>query len=212
MLAAVLLSGGKARRFPLFTSLIFFEIVRTLALAFVLGHLTHHALSTAAVAFDTAGIFLEFATFIELVLAVLAPLDRFRRASLFLLLLASSVAVVLRLAPIRHYAIQDAPLLLHFLLAVLFLEWIILLALALRPLRLRWRSDAAAISLGFGVYSAALIFAGAYFRVGREMQDFIFFSYLRIGIYLAVLLWWILALWAAGRRDRSATARLATAD
>lgn len=193
-LVAVLVSGGRARRFPLFTSLIFFEIVRTLALSYVVGHLAHHAFSTAVLGLDAAEIFLEFATLSELVLSVLAPLDRFRRSSLALLLLVSGVAVVLRLAPVRHYTIHDAPLLLHFLLAVLFLEWTILLALLLRPMRLNWRSGAAAISLGFGVYSAALIFAGAYFSVGREMRDFIFFSYLRIGIYLTVLLWWILSL------------------
>lgn len=194
VLLAVLVSGGRARRFPLFTSLIFFEIVRTLALSYIVGHLPAHVLSTAVFGLDAAEIFLEFATLAELVLNVLAPLDRFRRISLALLLLFSGVAVVLRLAPVRHYSVHDAPLLLHFLLAVLFLEWVILLALLLRPLHLKWRSGAVAISLGFGVYSAALIFAGAYFSVGREMRDFVFFSYLRIGIYLAVLLWWILSL------------------
>ncbi len=104
----------------------------------------------------------------------------------------------MRLAPLSRYPGRAMPLLLHFALGVLFVEWSLALALMLRQLRLRWRSDVAAISLGFGIYSAALLLAGGYFRVGRDLGDFILFSYLRIAAYLAVVLWWILALWNAG--------------
>ena len=70
-----------------------------------------------------------------------------------------------------------------------------LLAL-LRQLRLSWRSHVAAISFGFGVYSLALLAGGGYFTVGREMNDFVLFAYVRIGVYLLVLLWWMVSLYS----------------
>ena len=73
-----------------------------------------------------------------------------------------------------------ALILIHFLVSVIMVEWAIVLAFLLRPLRLSWRSHVAAISFGFGVYSAALLAGGGYFTTGREMRDYVFFSYFRI--------------------------------
>jgi hypothetical protein len=83
----------------------------------------------------------------------------------------------------------------HFLLAVLMVEWAILLAFLLSPLRLSWRSYVFSISLGFGIYSAALLTGGGYFTTGREMRDYVFFSFFRISTYLLILLWWAVTLW-----------------
>ncbi len=198
-LLAVLVARGRARRFPCFTLLIFFDVLRTLALALVLDRLPPAPLHLAVTAFGITDLLLEFAVLAELVLTALWGLGRLRRVTLPLLLLASGALIVTHLAPVSHYTGRAAPLLLHFALGVLFLEWALVLALLLPSLRLRWRSDVAAISFGFGVYSAALLFAGGYFRVGREMSDYIFFSYLRIFVYLLVVLWWIITLWTAGR-------------
>jgi hypothetical protein len=195
ILVAVLLSTGRARRFPFFTLLIVFDILRALALSLVLGHLVRPALLMASLGFEISDLVLEFGTLTELVATALRPLERIRRVTLPLLLLASGIVAVTHLAPVSHYTGRAAPLLLHFLLGVLMLEWALVLALLLGALRLRWNSDVAAISFGFGVYSAALLFAGGYFRVGRDLSDYIFFSYLRIFVYLAVVLWWIVALW-----------------
>ena len=199
LVVAALIARGRARRFPCFTLLIVFDILRALALALLLGHLAPPALHVASIAFEITDLLLEFAVLTELVLTALWPLGRLRRIMLPSLLLASGALIVTHLAPVRHYTGRFAPLLLHFLLGVLFLEWSLVLASLLRPLRLRWRSDVAAISFGFGVYSAALLFAGGYFRVGRDLSDYIFFSYLRIAVYLLVVLWWVITLWSAGR-------------
>jgi hypothetical protein len=83
----------------------------------------------------------------------------------------------------------------HFLLSVLMVEWAIVLAFLLRSLRLSWRSHVAAISFGFGVYSAALLAGGGYFTTGREMRDYVFFSYLRIVVYLLIVVFWSISLW-----------------
>ena len=199
LLIAVLVGRGWARRFPFFTLLIAFDVVRALALALVLSHLARPELLLASRVFDTADLLLEFAVLAELVLTALWPLGKLRRIAWPLLLLACGVLIVSRVAPVRHYNHGLAALLLHFLLGVLFTEWAIALALLLRPLGLRWRAGVAAISFGYGLYSAVLIFAGGYFRLGRDLSDYIFFSYLRIAVYLLVVLWWILSLWRGER-------------
>jgi hypothetical protein len=204
ILAAVLLSTGRARRFPFFTLLVVFDILRALALVLFIGRLPLPALHVTSIAFEITDLVLEFGTLTELVLNALRPLGSLRRVTLPLLLLASGIVAVTHLAPVSRYTGRAAPLLLHFLLGVLMLEWALVLAMLRGALRLRWRSDVAAISFGFGVYSAALLFAGGYFRVGRDMRDYIFFSYFRIFVYLAVVLWWIVVLWhkpGTGVRD-----------
>lgn len=195
VLIAVLLRRGWARHFPFFTLLIIYDVVRALSLALVLRRLSRPNLLFASRAFDITDLLLEFAVVAELVLTGVWPLGKLRRVTWPLLLLACGVLIVSRVAPIGHYNRDLVPLLLHFLLGVLFVEWSLMLALLLRPLRLRWRSGLAAISFGFGLYSATLISAGGYFRVGRDLSDYIFFSYLRITVYLLVVLWWIVTLW-----------------
>ncbi len=198
----------RAQRFPCFTLLIVFDILRALALALFIARLAPPALRVASTAFEITDLLLEFAVWTELVLTALWPLGMLRRITLPLLLLASGIVIVTHLAPVKHYTGRIAPLLLHFLLGVLFLEWALVLTFLLRSLGLRRRSDVAAISFGFGIYSAALLFAGGYFRVGRDLSDYIFFSYLRIGVYLLVVLWWAISLWSAPRLERSQQLRV----
>ena len=104
---------------------------------------------------------------------------------------------MIRLAPAGHASLRALLVLMHFLLSVLLMEWAIMLAFLLRPLRLTWRSHVVAISLGLGIYSASLLAGGGYFTTGREMSDYVFFSFFRISIYLLILLWLAVTLWLA---------------
>jgi hypothetical protein len=107
------------------------------------------------------------------------------------------------LAPSGHISLRTVLVLMHFLLSVLMVEWAIVLAFLLRPFRLSWRSHVAAISFGFGLYSAALLAGGGYFTTGREMRDYVFFSYFRIVVYLLILLFWSISLWFEEPGSRS---------
>jgi hypothetical protein len=156
------------------------------------GHPAHRF---AILIIDLTDVLLQCAVLVELAWIALRPLGGFRRFTLPLLLVGSGVLIVMRLAPAGYTSLRMDLVLLHFLLSVLMVEWTIVLAFLLRPLGLSWRSHVAAISFGFGVYSAALLAAGGYFTIGREMSDYVFFSFFRISIYLLVLLCWSLALW-----------------
>jgi hypothetical protein len=195
LLLTVLFLRRRVSRFPWFTLLIIFYLVRSVGLVAALHLSGHPAALRATMIIDLTDILLQCAVLAELAWIALRPLGGLRRFTLPLLLGASGVLIVLRLAPSGPLLLRTILILMHFLMSVLMVEWAIVLAVLLRPLRLSWRSHVAAISFGFGVYSAALLAGGGYFTTGREMRDYVFFSYFKIVVYLVVLLWWSGWLW-----------------
>jgi hypothetical protein len=195
LLLGVLFTRRRVARFPWFTLLIVFYFLRSIGLAATLHFSGHPAHRFAILILDITDVLLQCAVLAELTWIALRPLGGVRRFTLPLLLLGSGVLIVMRLAPAGYSSLRMDLVLLHFLLSVLMVEWAIVLAFLLRPLRLSWRTPVAALSFGFGVYSAALLVGGGYFTVGREMSDYVFFSFFRISVYLLVLLWWALTLW-----------------
>jgi hypothetical protein len=195
LLLTVLFMRRRAGRFPWFTLLIIFYFLRSVGLAAAMRFSGHPAHQLATIILDLTDVLLQCAVLAELTWIALRPLGAIRRYTLPLLLVASGVLMVIRLAPSGHSSLGTLLVLMHFLLSVLLVEWAIVLAFLLRPLRLSWRSHVAVISLGFGIYSAALLAGGGYFTTGREMRDYVFFSFFRIFIYLMILLWWAVTLW-----------------
>jgi hypothetical protein len=195
LLLAVLFARKRVARFPWFTLLIIFYFLRSVGLAATLHFSGHPAHRFASLILDVTDVLLQCAVLAELTWIALRPLGGIRRLTLPLLLVGSGVLIVMRLAPAGYTSLRMDLVLLHFLLSVLMVEWAIVLAFLLRPLRLSWRSHVAAISFGFGVYSAALLGGGGYFTIGREMSAYVFFSFFRISVYLLILLWWAITLW-----------------
>ena len=195
LLLAVLLVRKRGARFPWFTLLILFYLVRSVGLVAALHFSGRPASLLATTIIDLADILLQLAVLAELTSAGLQRLGLFRRITLPLLLLSSGVVVVLRLAPPGRTTVSVVLILCHFLLSVLMVEWAVVLAFLVRPLRLSWRSHVAVITFGFGIYSAALLGGGGYFTTGREMRDYVFFSFFRVIVYLLVLLGWAVGLW-----------------
>jgi hypothetical protein len=195
LLLAVLFTRKRVARFRWFTLLIIFYFLRSVGLAATLRFSGHPAHRFAILIIDLTDVLLQCAVLAELMWIALRPLGGIRRFTLPLLLLGSGVLMVMRLAPAGYTSLRMDLVLLHFLLSVLMVEWAIVLAFLLRALRLSWRSHVAAISFGFGVYSTALLAGGGYFTIGREMSDYVFFSFFRISVYLLILLWWAGTLW-----------------
>lgn len=195
VLLGVLFARKRVARFPWFTLLIVFYLLRSVGLAATLHFSGHPAHRFALLIMDLTDVLLECAVFAELTWIALRPLAGFRRFTLPLLLVGSSILITMRLTPAHYSSLRIDLLLLHFVLSLLMVEWAAVLAFLLRSLRLSWRSHVAAISFGFGVYSAALLAGGGYFTTGREMSDYVFYSFFRISIYLLVLAWWVITLW-----------------
>src|ERR1700744_6515064 len=185
LLLIVLFARRRVIRFPWFTLLIAFYLLRSLALAATLRFSGHPAHQFATTILDLTDVALQCAVLAEVIWIALKPLGGVRRYTLPALLLASGIVMVVRLTPKRTLSLRSALVVGHFGLAVMMVEWAIILALLLRPLGLSWRSHVAGISIGFGIYSAALLAGGGYFTIGRDMSDYIFFSFFRISVYLA---------------------------
>jgi hypothetical protein len=200
VLVTVLFVRRRAVSFPWFTLLIIFYLVRSVGLAVASRISGHPPQVFATMILDVMDILLQCALLAELTWIALRPLGSVRRLSLPLLLVASGVLMVMRLAPSSHHSLRSILALMHFLLSVLMVEWAIVLAFLLRPLRLSWRSHVAAISFGFAIYSGALLAAGEYFTRGREMRDYVFFSFTRISVYLIMLIFLSVTLWRAEPR------------
>jgi hypothetical protein len=195
LLLGVLFKRKRVARFPWFTLLIIFYVVRSVGLVAALRVSGHPAPLFASMIIDLTDVLLQCAVLAELSWNSLQPLGGIRRFTVPLLLVASGIVIVNRLAPPGHTTLRTVLVLMHFLLSVLMVEWAIVLAFLLRSLRLSWRSHVAVISFGFGVYSAALLAGGGYFTTGREMRDYVFFSYFRIIVYLLIVVFWSISLW-----------------
>jgi hypothetical protein len=210
LLLAVLFKRKRAARFPWFTLLIIFYVVRSAGLVAALRVSGHPAPLFASMIIDLTDVLLQCAVLAELSWNSLQPLGFIRRFTVPLLLVASGIVIVNRLAPPGHTSLRTILVLMHFLLSVLMVEWAIVLAFLLRSLRLSWRSHVAAISFGFGVYSAALLAGGGYFTTGREMRDYVFFSFFRIIVYLLIVVFWSISLWFAEPGHRGTSGALAS--
>jgi hypothetical protein len=195
VLLVVLFARRRFLRFPCFTLLIAFYLLRSIGLAATLRLSGHPAHQFATTIVDLTDVVLQFAVLAELMWICLRPLGGIRRFTLPLLLLASATLIVMRLVSFHHWTLRTGLVAVHFLLAVLIVEWALVLVFLLRALGLSWRSHAAVISFGFGVYSAALLAGGGYFTTGREMRDYVFFSFFRVSVYLVILGFWSVTLW-----------------
>jgi hypothetical protein len=195
LILAVLFARGRVPRFPWFTLLIAFHVLVAVGLKATL-HLSGHAVSGfLVIIIDLTDGLLQCAVLAQLTWIALLPLAGIRRLTLPLLLVISGVLIVIRFEPATDHSLRVGLVPMHFLLSVLLLEWAIVLAFLLRSLRLSWRSHVAAISFGYGGFSAVQLVVGGYF--GREMSDYVFSSFLRISVYLLILLWWLVTLWLA---------------
>ena len=128
ILLAVLFKRRRVARFPWFTLLIIFYVVRSVGLVAALRFSGHPAPQFLSMIIDLTDVLLQCAVLAELSWNSLQPLGGIRRFTVPLLLLASGVLIVLRLAPSGHSSLRTILVLMHFLLSVLMVEWAIVLA------------------------------------------------------------------------------------
>src|SRR6202167_1949166 len=123
LLLTVLFMRKRATRFPWFTLFIVFYLLRSLGLA-VTQHFSGRPVHLfATMALDLTDILLQCAVLAEVTWIALRPLGGVRRFTMPLLLVASGVLMVIRLAPAGHSSLRTILVLVHFLLSVLMVEW-----------------------------------------------------------------------------------------
>lgn len=206
LLLALLFRRGLARRFPVMTGLLGFYVARSLLL-YALSHFAAQDTCQAWYdAFSLADIALQIALAAEIAAAALRERGPWiGRRLAFAILIAVTVLAVAGTAsaflPVRGVVPVDrGSAFASFLLAGVFV-WIAALHV---------RGPAFLIGLGFAVYGVVAV-AGAIERhqaaIHRNGSAFLAGAYISSGVYLAVVLFWILTLKPAA----PATMRLATA-
>jgi hypothetical protein len=195
LILVVLFTRRRFPRFPWFTLLIAFHFLVAISLK-TASHFSGHADSgfTANI-IDLTDVLLQCAVVAELIWIALRPLAGLRRLLLPLLLVVLEIFIVLRHALATHHSLPEVLVLLHTRLLFLRLEWAIVLVFLLPSLRLTWRSHVAAISFGYGVFSAHQLAVDGYFATSREISDYASSPSFRILVYLLTLLWWLVSLW-----------------
>ena len=99
LLLAVLFLHKRVARFPWFTLLIIFYVVRSVGLVAALRISGHPAPLLASMTIDLADVLLQCGVLAELSWNSLQPLGGVRRFTVPLLLVTSGVLIVMRLAP-----------------------------------------------------------------------------------------------------------------
>jgi hypothetical protein len=200
----VLLLRGRARVFPVFTTLIVLNVTRTMVLFLISRQ------GTKAMYFYTfwylaaADVALQFGVVYELASKVFRPLGdwAFDIRTKLAVWVAGSVcfALLLTLIPKPQSRIWMQVLLLKgsffsaALMSELFVGMIALSSIA----GLSWSSHAAKISKGLAFYSVAtLIFETANTSFGLNGNDQMYgeLSRLRMVLYLCCVMYWIISLW-----------------
>ena len=99
LLLGVLFARKRVHRFPWFTLLIVFYLLRSVALVTAFHFTGHPVHQFTTIILDLTDILLQCAVLAELTWIALEPIGRLRRVTLPLLLVASGVLIVMRLAP-----------------------------------------------------------------------------------------------------------------
>lgn len=203
-LLSVLWVRGRARLFPVFTAFISLNVIRTVALFFIqrYGTAIHYfyifwSLGIVDVAFQLGVVY-------ELGFYIFRPNGQWivglrRHLALWIV---SSVTIAMGISwiatPETKLWVQTLVIKGSFfsaaLLSELFVGMIVLSATA----RLPWGTHVTKISQGLGIYSIVTLVletARTYFGVAKNNQTYSELSHLRIAVYLACLLYWIVTLW-----------------
>ena len=198
ILLAILLGRHRARTFPVFTTLITADIVKSVVLYYTLRLAPHAYFNTywTLVILDVA---LQLAVAYELASHVFKPLGvwdiEVRRSFLIIIFVSLAFAIAmtwLASPPTRMW--QSAVVMRgNFFASVLMSELFVAMIALSVTLGLPWRTHVARIAQGFGVFSFFGFFGdAAHNYLGENFYQMI--SHLIIEVYLAVVVYWIVTL------------------
>jgi hypothetical protein len=205
VLVAVLWRKRRAQRFPIFTTLITFYLVRTLALFFTMHYcgIKSNAYFYSYWTLGIGDVFLQLLVLYELALQIFRPTGRWAvdvRGS-FLWLVGASVLLATGLtwlaAPATRSFKQVVFIRGNFFSSVLMSELFVGMVVLSVTSGLPWRTHVARIAQGLGVCAIVGILIEAlqsYFGLVRGSEVYQALSQVQISTYLLTLLYWIITL------------------
>lgn len=204
----VLFFRRRARSFPLFTAFLSSSVLKTVVLYLIYPHNTRRAYPYAYFytywGFAALDILLELGVVYEIASYVFRPMGGWavdvRRRLVGLILLSVCVAIALAwVSSPRAYEWKEALVMRGSLFsAALFAELFVGMTALSVTAGLPWRTHAARIAQGFGIYSIFCIVLEAgnsYFGLANGTVASMTMTRARMVLYLCCLVYWIVTLW-----------------
>jgi len=193
LLVVVLFRRGVARRFPIFTLLVIFYVLRSVALFALFDYLARSAYSRLYDFLSFADLCLQILLAGEIALNMLRKnrgwtLHRMAKVAFFATLALGAAGGVAALLPTPGSVPVDRGAAFAAVLMVLLFLWAVLARVDRAPRR---------IAEGFAVYGIVSVLAGiarSYAALHRNAGAYAASSYAPAGIYMAVVIYWLFTL------------------
>ena len=204
ILFCVLLIRRRYRKFPIFSTFIFSNIVRTVALYFVERHGSKASYFYTFWSLGLLDTGLQLAVVYEMYFCTFRPLGQWARdirgalSWLLVAIVAVAAGLTWLAAPPVRLWMQAVVIRSNFFSSVCLSELFVGMIVLSVKSGLPWKSHVARISQGLGVYSGIdlLIETGhSYFGASRSTQVYAVLSHFRMSAYLVCVAYWIVMLW-----------------
>jgi len=203
ILLAVLFYRRRTAQFPVFTTVITANVVRTIVLYFTLRHGSSATYFYTFWSFGFLDLALQFPLVYELASQVFRPLGPWapdvRRS--FAILAAASLLIASALTWLAAPPTRTLRLAIvirgNFFSSALMSEFFVAMIALSVTMGLPWRTHVARITQGFGVYSIFGILtegAHSYFGSDRSKPTYQLVSHIRISLYCVCVAYWIFAM------------------
>jgi len=211
VLLLVLCFRRRAAHFPVFTTLIATNVIRTIALYFTFRLGTRHAYFVTYWSLAILDVALQLAVVYEMASHVFRPLGTWSRDVHrgFLWLIGGSITVASLLtwmaAPAAHSLKEVVVIRGSFFSAALMSELFVGMVAFSVIAGLPWKTHVARISQGLGAYSIVciLIEAGhSYSIITPGTPTYVLLSHIRMAVYLVCITYWIVMLWRNAPRPK----------
>ncbi|MCU1253133.1 MAG: hypothetical protein JWQ49_6162 [Edaphobacter sp.] len=210
-LLVVLFLRRRARTFPLFTTFICANILRTISLYLIarFGTKATYFYTYWYLAIFDVG--LQLGVVYELASGIFRPVGVWtkdiRRSFVWLGCLSVAVAAALAwlASPSTRLWMQSVMIKGNLFSAALMSELFVSIIALSVTVGLPWRTHITRIAQGLGVYSiidVLLEAAHSYFGLGRDTRVYEALSHMRIAVYLACITYWIIMLWREAPQPR----------
>ncbi len=206
ILLVVMFARQRVHAFPLFASLIGSNILRTLTLYLVVvDHGTRHTYLLVYACLATVDLCLQLGVVFELASKVFRPLGHWaldtRNSLAVMVVVCVAVAAGLTYLPDKppsDHWLQSELIRANFFSATLMGELFVGMVFLSLTAELHWKTHAARIAQGLGLYSIlCILIEAAHTYLGLDHKALLasLLSYVRIGSYLFTVGYWAVTLW-----------------
>jgi uncharacterized protein YacL len=200
-LLIVLLIRRQLRKFPIFTCLIGYQALDTIALFLVSRYGTHHGYAVTYWTADVIDFLFQLALIFEIARVVLRPTRTWVRDARSSFILAgaigAAIALILSLTvkPLSPSTLGIWEIRENLFTALLDCELFLAMLYASNRLGLEWRNHVMGLAQGLTAWAFGAVVSDMAHIILGWSREFLILDHLLMCLYLAVLVYWIFTFW-----------------